>query len=168
MKYGLLIDPTELSAKDCARFWASIDKSAGKNGCWFMYGYASDLKRPQFYVNGKKPAASRIAYALGHDVVVPPHMNVCHDCPSGDNRLCLNFRHLWLGTQQQNLDDMSAKGNSMRGSKNTHSRLDVEQVLAIRDEYTAGGISMPKLAKKYGVTYNAVFVTVHRKNWSHV
>ena len=34
-------------------------------------------------------------------------LQVCHSC---DNKLCINPKHLWLGTQTQNIEDMYKKG----------------------------------------------------------
>jgi len=38
---------------------------------------------------------------------VPPGMHVCHRC---DNPLCYRYDHLFLGTQAENLADMTKKG----------------------------------------------------------
>lgn len=45
---------------------------------------------------------------------IPSGMNVLHSC---DNRACCNPLHLFLGTQQDNILDMHAKGRGPRGYK---------------------------------------------------
>ena len=34
-----------------------------------------------------------------------PNLRVCHRCPGGDNKLCCNPDHLYLGTAGQNARD---------------------------------------------------------------
>jgi HNH endonuclease len=55
----------------------------------------------------------RYAYERHHGPI-PLGMLVLHTC---DSRRCVNPRHLRLGTQQQNLADMVAKGRSCRGER---------------------------------------------------
>ena len=49
---------------------------------------------------------------------IPNGMNVLHRC---DNRRCCNPAHLFLGTQQENMLDMYAKGRGQKDISVTHS-----------------------------------------------
>lgn len=91
------------------RLWAKINKR-GPDECWLWmaslnaYGYgqiqAEDKSRPL--------RASRVVYETVHGSI-PKGMHVLHHC---DNPACCNPKHLWLGTHQDNMDDMNAKGRN--------------------------------------------------------
>ena len=40
---------------------------------------------------------------------IHPGFVVMHDCPGGDNPACYNPNHLFLGTQEDNMQDMARK-----------------------------------------------------------
>lgn len=108
------------------RFWEKVDKSAGANECWTWTGSRS----PDGY--GKIGAkidnkwicirVHRLSYKIANGFV-PGNKFVCHDCkPNPDNILCVNPKHLWLGTNSENLLDASKKGTIARGNRHgTHT-----------------------------------------------
>lgn len=71
---------------------------AGKNG---NYGVMR--------VGRKTARTHRVAWELKNGPI-PTGRLVLHNCPGGDNPLCINPDHLWLGTDADNQADCIAKG----------------------------------------------------------
>lgn len=64
--------------------------------------------------------------------------------------------------------DAGGGGRLNRGEAGGKSRLKEEQVLQIRAEHAAGGVSMRRLAKRYGVSPPSIRLIVHRISWAHI
>ena len=89
------------------RFWPKVNKT---ESCWLWTAGVTSHGYGQINSggNGSPLTASVVSWEL-HFGPVPKGLEVCHDCPGGDNPLCVNPAHLFLGTHQQNLQDWSAK-----------------------------------------------------------
>jgi hypothetical protein len=93
-------------------------------GCWLWQGFVQPARfvvDRGFSVGGYGSIGYRGRNLAVHRVVwmclngpQPPKMDVCHTC---DVRHCCNPDHLWLGTHQQNMRDMAAKGRGLTGLK---------------------------------------------------
>lgn len=76
------------------------------NGCLEWTGSLSTTGYGHIKVTGKPTKTHRIAWELTNGPI-PDGMFVCHHC---DNPPCCDVTHLFLGTNADNLADMSAKG----------------------------------------------------------
>jgi hypothetical protein len=104
--------------------------------------------------------ASRAAYELAYGPV-PESCVVCHRC---DNPLCVNPSHLFIGTQADNLADMTAKGRRAIAKKLPHTKLDHEKASAIRSAADAGE-RHASIAERFGVSRYNVSLIVRRLRW---
>lgn len=93
-------------------------------GCWLWHGSKDKDGYGKININYKNYRAHRLSYELFKDII-PEGLFVCHTC---DTPNCVNPEHLFLGTNQDNMDDMVAKGRSPKqrgedGSSTIHFRL---------------------------------------------
>lgn len=95
-----------------ARFWANA--SAQPSGCMEWDGRRCKKGYGEFevYLDGKKMRirAHRMAQQFANGDI-PDDLLVLHQC---DNPCCVNPEHLFLGTHQDNMADMVAKGRASR------------------------------------------------------
>jgi hypothetical protein len=79
------------------------------NGCWEWTAGRNEWNYGVFPIRGRNVYAHRFAYTRWVGPI-PEGQKVLHRC---DNPPCVNPAHLFLGTQQANVDDMYAKGRAV-------------------------------------------------------
>ncbi len=123
----------EYFARLLERLWAYTD-IRGNDDCWPWLG---PIVRPSFPYGSMKLKigdrhcsmnAHRFMWLVEHPLEELPE-SVCHSC---DNSMCINPKHLFAGTQIDNIRDCISKGRNARGSMFSHSKLTESDVLAIR------------------------------------
>ena len=151
-----------LTDKDYRRFWKKVQKRRW-NQCWYWVG--KKARYGLFYLRGGHIGAHRVAYAISTGEN-PGDLYVCHSC---DNQLCVNPRHLWLGTHSDNMADMDAKGRRVfrdqTGEKNPTAKLTQKQVNQIRKLRATKRFTYYELADMFNVSYVMIHQIVTKKTW---
>lgn len=179
---------------DEARFLTHVEKTEGE--CWLWqagkdaggYGLFSLGSRKTKRVAVK---AHRFSYEM-HIGPIPPGEGyhgtcVLHKC---DVRNCVNPAHLFLGTHQDNMDDMRTKGRGvfdaprkvytgdehwtrqpgadlLRGEAHGRAKLTEAKVADIREAH-AEGMSISLLARIYKVSRPCIKCVLNGRTWGHV
>lgn len=148
-----------------AKFWEKVNVG-GENDCWLWTGAqwggrAGD--RYGLFTDGRwKYYSHRYAYAVRKGAI-PASGLVRHSC---DKRLCCNPKHLSLGTQTDNMQDMIARGrgNWAKGENSGKSKITAEQALAIFNDPRIA----KEIAKAHGVGITCVGNIKRGETWSHI
>lgn len=145
------------------RFWVKVDR-CGHDECWNWLASLDSRGYGNFGVkrNGRfvMQRAHRVAWELEYNTTLAAGVVLCHSC---DNRRCVNPKHLFAGTQQDNMADCAAKGRfgDRAGEHNPRAKLTAEDVLAIRES----PLPLSALANRYGVAKSTVAAAKAGQSW---
>lgn len=133
-----------------------------ESGCKIWLG-AGGEGYGAFMLDGIRYPTHRAAWSCDNGKDVPPGMCVLHRC---DIRPCIEPSHLFIGTKQDNFDDMVAKGRRItpKGERVHTSKFTPEIVQQIRAETG----SFRSIGRKYGVGHSAISAIKNGKSWMHV
>jgi hypothetical protein len=141
-----------------ARFWGNVDKSAGPDACWKWKAQKRWDGYGRFLVKGKPQWSHRFAYEL-HYGPIPAGQHVLHSC---DNPECTNPKHLSLGTHDQNMAEMHARGRAK-------TKLTADLVRQIKRELVNWRRGLNSLlAEKYGISPSQICTIRKGKQWKHI
>lgn len=163
------------------RFWEKVQKKPGRDACWLFTGSHNSDGYGSLRIGTKTIGAHIIAYELQRGRV-PRGKQVHHTC---DVRDCVRGKHLWTGTQRQNIADRVAKGRNgaARGQKNgryTHpesvprgedharAKLTTADIRKIRKLLDLHAASMQELGRTFGVTKWNIASIKSRRTWKHI
>jgi len=153
------------------RFWSKVDKTSGfgpDGDCWCWtdkpdrkgygrlgYGDVNSGTRMIF--------AHRVSYWLHHPEwdIFDSEVCVCHHC---DNPACINPKHFFLGSKEDNLRDRDQKGRVQHGTTHYRTSLNPDKIRAIRIDTR----KHHEIAEDYEVSRAAISQIKRRANWAHV
>lgn len=138
-----------------------------ESGCWEWTGHIMKNGYGQIGLKGKVLLVHRASYM--HFVgKIPKNFFVCHKC---DNPKCFNPEHLFVGTSNDNVQDMVKKGRqrSLKGESSSQAKLTSDEVAEIRKShiktYPGGrGSNTAELAIKFNITRSYVLQLV-KMDW---
>lgn len=138
-----------------ARALIESKTTVDENGCWI---WPNAKRYGSTTINGKWYGTHRLAYMAYHGRIGKNH--VLHRC---DNPPCCNPDHLFLGTHQDNIDDMVAKDRSgTRELRNLRGKFTDEQIREMRAKY-GRGVPASWIAEEYGTSAAYVRDIVKRR-----
>lgn len=131
-----------------------------KSGCWIWTGALTDGGYGFISYRTSSTMTHWRTHRLSYELFVgeiPDGIQVCHTC---DIRTCINPKHLFLGTQKQNVQDAIKKGRFP-------SKLSVDNVLRIRSLYATEHYTYRYLAAKFGMSISGIGAVVRNESWVH-
>jgi hypothetical protein len=143
------------------RFWLSVH-CAPSNKCWPWLGrlwhggpYGCVVLERRWFL------AHRAAHLLGHGHLAPD-LDVLHAC---DNPVCCNPAHLHLGTHDENMAEMAARGRARNGRMVGTYDGQRKVSPALLDEIVVAyerGVPVMKLARDHGIMPSSLRVRLRR------
>lgn len=149
------------------RFWEKVDIK-GPDDCWLWKASFARYGYGQFMLKRNKLKKShRLAWELSIGPV-PDGFSLLHKC---DTPACCNPRHLFLGTQIDNMRDCKQKGRigflSQPGEINgnhKYTAAQIEKVYLLLEKKVKGS----EISQLTGVSQGVVSLIKHHKTWRHI
>lgn len=139
-----------------------------ENGCWLFTGGKNSQGYGAIWDGEKQCRAHIVSYQI-HVETVPKGLLVLHEC---DNPWCVNPEHLFLGTHQDNVDDMRTKGRDSydhtQGEGNGQAKLTEANVWDIRRLLSTGQYTQNQIGDMFGVTRGAIKSIKNGITWRHL
>jgi len=152
------------------RFWSKVDKNGPipthcpeLGRCWVWMGGKSSKGYGKFDPKCGEQLAHRYSYALFTNKIISKELCVCHHC---DNPSCVNPNHLFLGTNQDNVNDKTNKNRNgaPKGELHHNSKLTEENIKFIRNSQ----LSHRQLALLFNTPKSNITSIKNYKSWKHI
>lgn len=149
------LDSLIYGKKELTKAFLHRTSKKDSNGCIHWTGGKDSKGYGMFKYKNLTIRAHRASYLLRYSVI-ENDFYVLHRC---DNRSCVNIDHLFVGNQQDNMNDMKEKGRSARndriGDKNPNAKIKNSQINTILMLYLE--IGPTKTAKKFKISRQQVY-----------
>lgn len=139
------------------RFFEKVSVS-GLDDCWMWMASAGNSGYGHIGIGGKTVDAHVISYEL-HFGTVPNGMDVRHTC---DNKLCVNPRHLILGTRSDNMMDFYDRNYPKKGNL---SERDVRNIVSLCKQNM---MSQKEIGEIFGIPQQRVSKILNGKTYKRV
>ena len=131
------------------RFWSYVDKR-GPDDCWLWTG-ALRNGYGRLKIKHKSQFSHRVSWAIANKTwPIPKDKQINHTC---DNTSCVNPAHLYLGTQEENMQDASPLTSE-----------NVREIRQLRKE----GLEQWKIGHMYDVTRETISNICNYNRWKEV
>ncbi len=144
------------------RFWERVEVR-GEDDCWFWTAACFPSGYGAIRDEGQARCAHRVSYQIDHGHI-PQGLFVLHHC---DERRCVNPKHLYAGTQKQNVQDAWDRDRMPFGEQTVMSKLTEADVVEIRRRRREGE-SLASLSCAFGVGQPTISMVARSKTWKRV
>lgn len=110
IRYRNEINPQDITPEAIQRFWNKVSIGS-ESECWEWTAHTDKGGYGMFWFNGKDVGAHRFSW-VAHFGQLELELLVCHTC---DNPKCVNPKHLFKGTYEDNTNDMYTKHRKNNG-----------------------------------------------------
>ena len=151
------------------RFWNNVNWFIGGDCCWEFLGKKNKkgygVVAIGFYKQRSYILAHRLSWILNQKQDIPLDLFVLHRC---DNPCCVNPAHLFLGSLDDNNQDMKQKQRHVYAEGHPNATLSADQVRDVRTKYLSGLFTQGQLSEEYQVGTRAISKIVTRARWKSV
>jgi len=155
-----------------SNFWSRVDVSSDPDACWPWKGAKSHYghgvyKYPGVFGVLKATAAHRVAFQLHHDLILHDNSHHCFILHSCDNPPCCNPRHLRIGSQKENVEDVFKRNRGKVGEAHWNHVV-TEAVAAEILLLHRSGVKTRPLMDMFSLGRSAVEHIIYRRCWKYL